>query len=109
VFGGGDIYWKNNQYGASQESGSHCVTAHEFAQQTRPQEEHTKAQKNSGYSSGVVEVWYSHSGHKVQVWTYTSSQGWVQRGADITSVTFANGDVFGARATAAGQVSVYQN
>jgi hypothetical protein len=32
-----------------------------------------------------------------QVWTYTSSQGWVQRGADI-SVTFANGDVFGYRA-----------
>jgi hypothetical protein len=42
------------------------------------------------------------------VWTYTSSQGWVQRGADI-AVTFANGDIFGARATASGQVSVYEN
>jgi hypothetical protein len=44
----------------------------------------------------------------VQVWTYSSAQGWVQRGADI-SVTFANGDQFGARAKANGMVEIYRN
>jgi YD repeat-containing protein len=105
VSGGGEIYWKNNQFGASQEVYVKFVTLDTSGAE---QDLLLKSQSNTGYTSGVVEVWYSHSGQKVQVWTYTSSQGWVQRGADI-SVTFANGDIFGARATAAGQVSVYKN
>jgi hypothetical protein len=44
----------------------------------------------------------------VQVWTYASGQGWVQRGADL-SVAFAPGDRFGAQAMANGQVRVYKN
>ena len=67
-----------------------------------------KSQSSSSYSSGVIEVLYLPTSSKVQVWTYTSAQGWVQRGADI-SVTFANGDQFGARAKSNGQVEVYKN
>jgi hypothetical protein len=44
----------------------------------------------------------------VQVWTYSAAQGWVQRGADIP-VTFVNGDQFGVRVSASGQVRVYRN
>jgi len=45
---------------------------------------------------------------RVKVVTYAVGQGWVQRGADIP-VSFANGDVFSARATADGKVMVYRN
>jgi RHS repeat-associated protein len=51
---------------------------------------------------------YDPVGHQAGVWTYTSGQGWVQRGASI-SVTFADGDQLGARATANGEVKVYKN
>jgi len=40
--------------------------------------------------------------------TYTASTSWVQHGTDIP-VTFVNGDQFGARAKADGDVQVYQN
>jgi hypothetical protein len=56
----------------------------------------------------LIEVWYDPVNHRVQVWTFVTAQGWVQRGADIP-VTLANGDRFGARATAAGIVTVYRN
>jgi len=55
-----------------------------------------------------VEILYNPAGNKVQVYTYTTAQDWVQRGADI-SVTFAVGDVFGARAKADGTVEVFKN
>jgi hypothetical protein len=67
-----------------------------------------KSQSNSGYNSGVLEVWYDPVGHLVQVWTYTRGQGWVQHGADIP-VTLVNGDQFGAQATSTGIVNVYRN
>lgn len=67
-----------------------------------------KAQSNKNYGSGVIEVLYNPTSQQVQVWTYTRTQGWVQRGAGIP-VTFINGDQFGARATSSGQVSVYRN
>lgn len=44
----------------------------------------------------------------MKVVTYAVGQGWVQRGADIP-VSFANGDVFSARATSDGKVMVYRN
>jgi hypothetical protein len=67
-----------------------------------------KSQSNSTYTNGVLEVWYDPVNQRVQVWTYSSAQGWVLRGADIP-VTLVNGDQFGARATATGQVQVYRN
>ena len=44
----------------------------------------------------------------VQVWTYDLTNGWVQHGSNI-SVTFSNGDQFGARAKSNGDVEVYKN
>ena len=67
-----------------------------------------KSQSSSGWNSGVIEVLYDAASHTVQVWTYSSAQNWVQRGADLP-VTFANGDQFGARAKANGMVEVYKN
>ena len=56
----------------------------------------------------MIEVYYEASTHLAQVWTYTSAQNWVQRGADIP-VTFATGDQFGARARSNGTLEVYRN
>lgn len=59
-------------------------------------------------SSGLIKVVYNAATNVVQVVTYHSTQGWVQRGADIP-VVFGNGDQFGARARADGTVEVYKN
>ncbi len=67
-----------------------------------------KSQSNSTWTQGLIEVWYDPVGDRVQVWTFSNSQGWVQYGADIP-VVFVNGDQFGARAAADGTVSVYRN
>ena len=67
-----------------------------------------KSQSSSTYANGVLEVWYDPVNHIVQVWTYSPAQGWVARGAAIP-VTFVNGDQFGARMTATGQVQIYRN
>ena len=67
-----------------------------------------KSQGKTGWGSGVVEVWYDPVNHRIQIWTFSSAQNWVQRGADI-AVTLANGDQFGARARAAGTIEVYRN
>jgi len=56
----------------------------------------------------VLEVLYDANGHRVQVWTYSGAQGWVQWGTDLT-VTFVDGDQFGARAKANGLVEIYRN
>jgi hypothetical protein len=106
VGNGGDIYWNANAFGASQEA---YIKFSTVASSGEEQDLILKSQCNYSYSCGMLEVWYDAPNQKVMVVTYTSSQGWVQHGADITSVTFANGDVFGARATANGQVSVYKN
>ena len=44
----------------------------------------------------------------IGVWTYSSAQGWVLHG-DYIPVTFNDGDQFGARAKADGDVEVYKN
>jgi RHS repeat-associated protein len=106
VGNGGDIYWNANVFGASQEAYLKFSTV---ASSGEEQDLILKSQCNYSYSCGMLEVWYDAPNHKVIVATYDSAQGWVQQGADITSVTFANGDVFGARATVNGQVSVYKN
>lgn len=67
-----------------------------------------KSQSTTSYTDGVLEVLYDPVGDTVQVWTYTNAQLWVQHGASIP-VVFANGDQFGARAYASGQVQVYRN
>ena len=56
----------------------------------------------------MIKVFYDGVGQRVQVWTYSLAQGWVQRGVDLP-VTFINGDQFGARVKADGTVEVYRN
>jgi len=51
---------------------------------------------------------YDANGHRVQVWTYSGTQGWVQWGTDLP-VTFVDGDQFGARVKANGMVEIYRN
>ena len=67
-----------------------------------------KSQSSTTWSNGVIKVSYNPVAQTVQVWTYSSAQGWVQRGAD-TPVTFVNGDQFGARARSNGMVEIYGN
>ncbi len=102
---GGEIYWSAASSGADQEV---FVTLTNVDANSTEQGLLLKSQSSSGYSSGVIEVQYDAVGSRVQVWTYSSGQGWVQRGADI-SVTFASSDQFRARAKANGTVEVYRN
>jgi hypothetical protein len=67
-----------------------------------------KSQSSTTWSSGVIKVLYNPVAQTVKVWTYSSAQGWIQRGADIPA-TFANGDQLGARAKSNGMVEIYRN
>jgi hypothetical protein len=102
---GGNIYWRSAAFGASQEA--YATLAAINASSTEI-DLILKAQSSTSYSGGLIEVWYSPASSRVQVWTYASGQGWVQRGAGLV-VTFAAGDRFGAQAMANGQVRVYKN
>ena len=55
----------------------------------------------------MIEVFYDSTNHVASVWTSTNGQ-WTPYGDDIP-VTFNNGDQFGARAKANGDVEVYKN
>jgi hypothetical protein len=102
---GGDIYWSSGLFGANQEA---FVTLTNIDPAGLEIDLILKSQNLNSYNGGLIEVLYEPANQRVQVWTYTSSQGWVQRGADLP-VTFVNGDQFGARATSDGNVSVYRN
>ena len=104
VNAGGDIYWKAASFGGSQEVFVSLVNIDPASVEV---DLLLKSQSAVTWSA-LIEVWYDATVKRVQVWTYTASQGWVQRGADIP-VTLVNGDQFGGRATADGKVSVYRN
>ena len=99
-----DIYW-NNLFGADQEA---YVTFTDIDSTASEQDLLLKAQSNTTWGDGVIEVLYDPTGQTVQVWTYEWPDGWVQHGADIP-ITFVDGDIFGARALANGTVEVYKN
>jgi hypothetical protein len=105
VGAGGDIYWRSTAFGANQEV---YVTLSTIRTNSTELDLILKAQSSTSYSGGLIEVWYSPASNRVQIWTYASGQGWVQRGADL-AVTFAAGDRFGAQALSNGQVRVYKN
>lgn len=56
----------------------------------------------------VLEVLYNPQNEIVQVWTCHNYGNWIQHGTDL-SVSFQEGDLFGARARADGTVEIYQN
>jgi hypothetical protein len=99
------IFWSVASFGADQEV---HVTLATIAADATEIDLLLKSQSSSTWGSGVLEILYDPGAQQVQVWTYLGSQGWVQRGANIP-VTFVNGDKFGARAKANGQVEVYKN
>ena len=99
------IFWNATQFGATQEVEVTLVDLNPNASEI---DLLLKAQSSTTYQDGVLEMWYDPGAQHVQVVTYDSAQGWVQRGADIPA-TFANGDRFGARAGADGIVEVYRN
>ncbi len=100
-----DIYFSGQAFGADQEVYVTFANVHATATE---QDLILKSQSNTTWGGGMIEVWYDAPGHRVQVWTWEWPQGWVQHGADIP-VTFVNGDTFGARALANGNVEVYKN
>jgi hypothetical protein len=105
VVAGGAIFWSPTAFGADQEA---YLTLAEVETQGGEHDLLLKAQGTLSWSSGALEVLYDSVGRKVQVWTYASSQGWVQRGTDL-AVTYQNGDQFGVRARANGDVEIYRN
>jgi hypothetical protein len=100
-----DIYWNGTSYGADQEAFVTLTTIDPNAWEIGLT---LKAQSNSGLGAGLMDVLYIPSSQQVQVWTFHLPNGWVQRGTGIP-VTFVNGDQFGVRAKANGQVEVYRN
>jgi hypothetical protein len=105
VGAGGAIVWQTTPFGSDQEA---YVTFTAVGASATEQDLLLKSQASSTWGNGVIEVLYNASAHQVEVWTYASGQGWVQRGTAM-SVTFINGDQFGARARANGIVEVYRN
>lgn len=101
-----NILWNGASFGPDQEA---FVTLSQL--DTASGNEHAlilKSQTTSSTPNGLLYVMYDHINKVVQVWTHHSTQGWVQRGTNI-SVTFAAGDQFGARAKSDGTVEVYRN
>jgi hypothetical protein len=107
VDGGETLIWSPTIFGADQEAfitlgtidwagGTHGLLL--------------KMQSRDELDPGAIRVdFYAEpSGPRVRVSTYTSGSGWQQASAAIP-VTFANGDVLGARARANGTVEVYRN
>jgi hypothetical protein len=104
--GAGDaLLWKAASFGADQEV---YLTLANVDTAGMEQDLLLKSQSSTTWSSGVIEVLYDAANHQVQVWTYASAQGWVQRGTTL-AVTFNSGDQFGARARANGSVEIYRN
>jgi hypothetical protein len=100
-----DIYWSLSPFGADQEA---YITLSQVDEIGAEQDLLLKAQSDSTWGGGVIEVWYDAINHRAQVWTYEWPDGWLQHGADIP-VIFVDGDQFGAKAFADGSVEVYKN
>jgi RHS repeat-associated protein len=96
------VVWNPASYSADQEA---YVTISQISANGLEQGLLLKAASNG---TAAIKVVYVAATNIVKVFTYTTAQGWVQRGADI-SVTMNNGDQFGARAKADGDVEVYRN
>ncbi len=100
-----DIYWNVSSAGQDQEA---YVTLSVIDPNAGEIGLVLRGQSANAADPGLVDVVYRPATGQVEVWTYTDTKGWVKAGDDIP-VGFANGDQFGARATASGQVEVYRN
>lgn len=101
-----DIYWNSSLFGVNQEV---FITLDNIDSNASEVGIILKAQDKNQIGHGIIDVSYFPTGHYVKVWTYIKTPGsWQQHGTDIP-VTFVNGDQFGARANANGDVEVYRN
>lgn len=104
----GFIYW-NQQFGANQEVyftfTNVSLTA---AEQDLLMKVGGLAGQSIGPNTYMIEVLYDRANSQVRIETLAPGQGWRVR-ATFTGVTFAAGDVFGARTLADGTVNVYKN
>jgi hypothetical protein len=105
VNGNGSIFWSGASYGADQEAHLTVATIDPTAGSLSLL---LKSQSSSSSSAGLIRVMYMPGSQAAQVWTYSSAQGWVQRGASVP-LSLVSGDRFGARARADGTVEVYRN
>lgn len=105
VGSGGDIFWSATSFGVNQEAFVTLTTVDTSATEI---DLLLKSQSGSYWGNGLLMIHYNAPGRLVQVLSYAPSQGWVQYGANI-ALTLVNGDQFGARATANGQIEVYRN
>ena len=105
VNGNGSIFWNGVSYGAEQEAYVTVATADPGAGSLSLLLE---SQSSTTANSGVIRVMYTPGTQVAQVWTYSPTQGWVQRGASL-ALSLANSDQFGARARPDGMVEVYRN
>ena len=64
--------------------------------------------QGASWTSGHIEVWYSAPDARVNIYTFSPAESWVERGV-ISGVTFTAGQRFGARALADGTVQVYRD
>lgn len=100
-----DIYWSGSSFATNQEA---FVTLLSINSSSSEIGLILKAQSGSGYGAGLIDVVYDPGNQRVQVWTFSTSGGWVQHGANIP-VTFVNNDQFGARANANGTIEIFRN
>ncbi|MCB8944950.1 MAG: hypothetical protein H6658_14465 [Ardenticatenaceae bacterium] len=98
------IYWNDPSFSAEQEVYVTLSTMDTNADEIGLI---LKAQSNTNWGTGLLNVVYFPGSNVVQVWTYNGS-AWTQRGSNI-AVTFTDGDQFGAQATAAGEVGIFKN
>ncbi len=95
----GSPFWQGLIPGASQDSLVTFTNLH-----TPVGEQHS----NGVWGEDSIQVLYDTPNERIQIWTYSAEDGWVQRGEDIP-VTFADGDVLRARALEDGTVEIYHN
>ena len=100
----GMILWKPTSFGPDQEA--YVTFVHVDANAT-DMDLLLKSQ-SSGSRTSLLEVIYKPASKVIRVKSFTTAKGLVQHGAD-KKVTFVDGDVLGARATADGHVYVYKN
>ncbi|MFT3893673.1 MAG: DNRLRE domain-containing protein [Anaerolineales bacterium] len=102
------IYWQGGSYSADQEAYV-TLSMVDTISSNSEQDLLLKSQSASGWTDGVLEVLYNRSNQQAEVWSYdpTRSPTWLSH--CTISVQFANGDQFGARSRANGDVEVYKN
>jgi hypothetical protein len=105
VTGNGSIFWNTSSFGVEQEAYVTVATADAGAGAISLI---LKSQSSTSAGSGVLRVLYNPAGGLVQVSTYSTSQGWVQRGGNL-ALTLSSGDQLGARVRADGMVEVFKN